>query len=371
MEEQKPNENNLQNQANEELGIEKESPKEESVVPPKDGGGGDSLDSFIIPELRTYKEDVKQAVQSQNISTARILLQEQKKKAAQALHEEQTTLKSTKNKFFFVGSLILIALAGGIVGYFIFENQKPPAPVSKIIIKRPEFIEIEAQNEISVNLKNKRDILNEVKQFIIAPIEQEKMNEILLLSVEEFFLEGKKVENKTPIDTTTFFELVETRAPGALIRSLGDEFMLGVYGINVGEPFILFKVEDFENTFGSMLEWEPLIARDIQPIFFINYERNDLQKNPLIGAPVSIPTTATTSTSTEPVVEAVTNKVLFDATIFSDLIIENRDARVIKNEFGEVVFFYTFIDDEHLLFATKGKTLAEVIRRLRQAKLIR
>lgn len=368
MEGQQPDQDNLQKMIDQQLG------NTPSIVPINQKVANQKIypNTTQLPTLRTYKEDVKEAVRNQNISTARILLQEQKKKAEQVLHEEETTLKSGKNKVFFISSLILIALTGSVLGYYYYNNQKPQEPTSKIIIERPNFIEVEKQNEISITFKNKRDVLNEIKQFIISPIEIGKVNELLLVSTEDNFVNGERTEEKTPITTTNLFELIESRAPNSLIRSLGEEFMLGVYGLDVGEPFVLFKVIDFENAFASMLEWEPLMARDVQPIFFINYDADELNKNPLIGAPVEEELdNSTTSTSTLQEIETKLNEVRFDPTVFRDLVIGNRDTRVIRDEFGEIIFFYTFIDDENLLFATKEGTLNEIIRRLRQARLIR
>lgn len=334
----------------------------------ENGLTGDPTEGFQIQKLRTYKADVQEAVKSQNISTARILLQEQQRRAKLALSEESTTLKSSKNKIFFVLALILITLAGGIFGYSFYLSNQPQQPTSKIIIERPDFINVEQQLGISVTLRNKRDVLRDIESLIVAPIEEKSINELLILHSKDNFENGKKTVDQVPITTAEFFSLTESRAPNSLVRSLDNKFMIGVYGIGVGEPFTLFKVKDFENTFASLLSWEPLIARDLQPIFFTDISPEKLSRNPLIGTPVVIEQ-ATTSSSTPRVTE--TFDIRFDPTTFSDVVIQNRDARVIRNEFGEIIFFYTFIDEEHLIFTAKEEVLTEVMRRLRGARLIR
>ena len=50
---------------------------------------------------------------------------------------------------------------------------------------------------------------------------------------------------------------------------------------------------------------------------------------------------------------------------FSDMVIENRDTRMLKLDAnGKPMFsFYSFLDDDTIIFATDPKTLTEVVRR--------
>jgi hypothetical protein len=56
--------------------------------------------------------------------------------------------------------------------------------------------------------------------------------------------------------------------------------------------------------------------------------------------------------------------------IWHDKVIRNTDTRALLDANGQVVFFYAFIDNEFIFFGTKEETFAEVMRRVRSAKLL-
>lgn len=322
-----------------------------------------------IPNLRTYKQDVKEVVQNQDITSTRILLDEQRKKANEALAEESISIKSAKNKWLVVFGLLLIALAGSIFGYKYL--MKPAVEGPEFILERPDFISVEEQVEVATELRNKRDIYNDIEKIIIEPIQENTIREIVLTKTKTNIVGDQPVQQKELIGTSEFFTLLEGRAPDSLVRSLGSEFMLGIFGINVGEAFVLFKVNDFENAFASLLNWESTMAQDFQPIFFTNYKPEELLKSPEeVSEQNTITDNATTTASTTESIN-IAPKLTFDPTLFEDKVIFNTDARIIKDEFGDVLFYYTFINDEYLIFANEEKVLEETANRLRQAKLIR
>lgn len=336
-----------------------------------------------IPHLRTYKQDIKEVVEGQNMSSTRILLEEQRRKAGQVLAEESTTLASTHNKWLLALSLILLISAVGILT-FLFINPPSNNTPSRITIERPNFISIEEQVLIPTEFRNKRDVYTDVEQSLTELIVEDEIREILFTKTRtEVEVEGDTTRQVTEILTSAeFFSLLESRASGTFLRSIDSTFMFGVFGINVAKPFLIFRINNFENVFSEMLQWEPILAHDMQPIFFLNYAKEELARSPDESASETEEsilendeqiTTSTTSTSTPPVVNFVNEspQLRFDPTTFSDQIIANQDARVIKNEFGDILFFYTIINNEYLVMTGSEKTLVEIQRRIRQAGLIR
>jgi|GEM_PF-2022812 len=327
------------------------------------------FDKFGIQNIRTYKDDIQNVVKNENITSTRILLEEQRRQSSEASAKEYNSIKTKKNSVMLMISLVLIALAGGILGFIWFYPKAIPEP-SKILINRPNFLEADGQTLISTELRNPRDIFSDVQRLLIANIQEDAIEEVILSRTEKKTVDDQIVSSYRPIVVEEIFKLLETRTPESFARSVDPEFMIGLYGTDTEvEPYLLFKIKDFENTFASMLDWEPSISRDMQPIFFSNLRQEDLSHSRFEEVAVEQIATSTSTTATTQVIEK--QRLDFDPTIFKDRVVKNTDGRALINDSGEIVFFYTFINNEYLVFASSEKTLEEVIRRLRQSKLIR
>lgn len=334
-------------------------------------------DDFFIRNLRTYKNDIKEAVSKKDITSTRILLEEQRRRSENVANEENLSLSSSRNKTFLILSLVFILIAGGILGFIWFFPKNENPNISRILIERPNFIEVDGQTLISMELRTARAIFSDIARLIVSNLPQDAIEELLLSKSTETLINGEKVLVPNIISSETFFLLLESRAPGTLVRSLSPEFMLGLFGSKNIEPFLLFKINDFENTYSSMLNWEQVLARDMQPIFFSHIHREELSR-PQVAKTETIEVTVSTTTpdgntATSTSLQTVTTEpsLNFDPTRLKDKVIANTDARAIINDLGETVFFYTFINGKYLFFSTSEDVLIEVTRRLRQARLIR
>jgi spore maturation protein CgeB len=60
-----------------------------------------------------------------------------------------------------------------------------------------------------------------------------------------------------------------------------------------------------------------------------------------------------------------------DLTKLTDGVISNRDARAIVDENGQVLFYYTFVNDDHLLLAERTEIVNEIATKLNLKNLVR
>jgi hypothetical protein len=154
-----------------------------------------------------------------------------------------------------------------------------------------------------------------------------------------------------------------------------------------------------------MLAWESVMVGEIRDIFFAklgssqtfnqeifeseNVNINDPQaqrsnvvidvQNPVVGAGLNtdVSTNTDTSSSTESFTPTVVqepiedNRPTYDPRDFKDIIISNKDTRAIVNSNGEVIFFYSILDQENVLITTNRATLDIVLDKINVAKLIR
>lgn len=224
---------------------------------------------------------------------------------------------------------ILIGI-GSIAGFYILQKEQPEIPVV-----RPEDRSIIPAGRVSeLTIDAGRDAF--ITSYAAARGRLvDSPGEITYLKI-----------NKSPGTIATTEELltfIGTGAPGSLIRSFEQEFMLGFLAQESQEPFMLIRLESFENAFAGMLDWEATMNKDIGGFF-------------------SPRTLAIESGESEGGGVALVN---FDADAsFSDETYRNKDARVLKNNRGETVLLYSFLDQKTLLIASNEGVLRAIMDRL-------
>jgi hypothetical protein len=119
-----------------------------------------------------------------------------------------------------------------------------------------------------------------------------------------------------------FFNLLDISLPGALSRTLKDQYAVGVISQNSGtSPFLIITVNDFGNAFSSMLDWETNMEKDLS---FIS-----------------------TATST-------------DIFAWKDIIVKNKDTRGLVNKYNQAKIVYTFLDKNTILITNSLVAIGEI-----------
>lgn len=367
-----------------------------------------------IQSVSTYESSVQDAIKNQDLSQAKIMMAEQQRRQVEKENYETQSIHTKKNKMYIFLAIVLVIAAIVVVwfffsnrGFFIKRNAGPT-----VELYTPEFVEIDEQVEIPVGGRSDSTIFGEIQDAVRSSLEEDNIRAIVLTKIARVpaIDEEGTVPRQVAISTEEFFSILNARAPDYMVRALGENFVLGAYATTYNDTFLLFKVTDFENAFAGMLEWESQMSRDLDGIFPILTE-----KAPETSPPVTVATSTATSTtevatstatSTEVVAtstetQSTTSIIIFpngedevststEATstpennlppppqfdsfnprLFEDLVVSNRDIRTIRRVSGELVFFYTFIDEETLLIATHPDTISEIITRLRAVQLTR
>ena len=232
--------------------------------------------------------------------------------------------------------IVLFSLIAGFVGnYYI--NKKNNAGITEIII--PSFIFSDYQKELFLNNLNKKSIIED----IIAEIDLTSipLGQIiqLFLTIEDStgqFVVEKADGSKLLLTTEVFLNLLETKSLSPLKRSLRPDFVFGLHSALGNNPFLIFKVKSYENAFAGMLTWEKTMFDELSFLFQRRDSKIDRYKND-----------------------------------FQDLIISNKDVRVLLNNEGKIEFVYAFINRETLVVANNETTLKELFKRLLNADLER
>jgi hypothetical protein len=130
----------------------------------------------------------------------------------------------------------------------------------------------------------------------------------------------------TPATTEEIFTVLAPRAPGAFIRSLGPETMIGTLQTTTRAPFIILTSNTFDVAFAGMLAWEPAMSTDLAPFF---------------GAPVAESFDPNKGGRTE------TTGVQF-----SDTRVDNVSVRVLYGATGTERIVYGFVGRNTILITT-------------------
>jgi len=136
----------------------------------------------------------------------------------------------------------------------------------------------------------------------------------------------------SPVDIMTF---LAPQAPGSFVRSVTNLS----FGAQDNRPFIVLRVNNFDNAFPGILAWERTMSADLVPLF-----------GPIV------------TESFDP--QARTDSQTREA-FFRDIITNNLSSRLLADEEGEDRIVYTFLDKQTILITTDRLQLSNIIPLIR------
>lgn len=280
-----------------------------------------------IKVLRTYSSDMADIIRNNEASVIKIALAEKEKKDKEKVLEQAEGTKTSKTLFVFGGIILII---GAIVGsYFLFQKKKELTTPVPLVSNLDTFISYDSNLYLDVTNATSVSDLSEILK------KEQTTNSGL---IKALFL-TKKVNNVPQLLTSqNFLSLIKSSAPGTLIRTLSDKYLLGKYtspnSISNKDKtfvFLIFQTTNYNQTYASMLEWEKTMLKDLFPIFNLNLP--DM------------------------------NNSIFEKP-WQDIIINNRDARVLYGENNEAILYYVFVNKNNLIISNNIEAMKEIISRI-------
>src|SRR6185312_10238563 len=214
------------------------------------------------------------------------------------------------------GTIVLLAL--GIGGaWYAYTQYKVKTALPAVVVVPNRFLNV--QSSVTI------DTTSLTRDSLIADIRAEDAKSFAAGTIEEIQLN---------LQTEDFLNLLQASTPSSLVRAFDPLFMLGVLGSSIENPaggpthtFLLVKLDSFENAFPGMLAWEPTLANDVLPLFASDGEVQNVS-----------------ATST-----------------FSDITIQNKDARILKDNNGHTVLLYSFYANNYLIITDNEDSLRALI----------
>lgn len=286
---------------------------EENNKQPNNGGN--------IKTVRTYLSDMADTVRNNEISVIKVALAEQNK------HEREDIYRKiegspTKKIFWAIGGIILVA--GAIYGTYFILKQKSLQNIPEQITREKTLLSYDEIYSIdATNINELADKINIAKKELNIPNN--------FGSIKYFSLSKELNDIKEKIPVSEFFSAMGFGASSSLVLSLSDSYMVGTYTSNIPYLFLIFQIKNYEYSYAGMLDWERTLASDMFYLFELD--------------------------TTE-------SKLKLSSRKWKDIIINNKDVRVLLNENGKEILYYLFADKKNILITDSEETIKEIISRL-------
>lgn len=276
-----------------------------------------------IKTIHTYTSDMADAIRENETSVIKIALAEKEKRDREELYR-QASGTGTSKFFLALGGVVLIGLA--VLGWYFLSKKSDTSIAPQQVTKDTEALisyDEKAYIDVTEN-KNQNDLLDSLKSEIDRPLKTG--------SIKALFLTENKNKEQKLLSLKNLLFIMNTQIPAPLARTLDDNFMIGTYG---GEDkthlFLIFKIKDYNQAYPAMLEWEKTILSDIFVLFRtdISGERSNLFEKP-----------------------------------WKDIIIDNKDARILYDKNGEDILYYIFADKNNLIITDSKQSIKEISLRL-------
>lgn len=298
----------------------------------------------LIKPLRTFQGDVAEAIERQKTSLIKIKMAEEKRRES----EERASPHISGTRYGIKAIILVLSIIFILVGGTIFA-------ITKYFAGTPDDAPVAVYDTlIPYGTSEKINVSRTTRNDLIGAFASLRKEHITPLSIKYLKLSGGP-DGSTAIPTSKLFSILSTSAPQELIRSFDDTFMAGGYGAQTTEPFLLIRIDSFDNAYSGMLSWEDTMMDDIGPLF----------------TPEHVAFTASQTQVSLPDASSSTSVTKGRQSIFQDLVIGNRDTRAVRDDHGAIVLVYSFIDHNILLVTTNEEAFKGMVAKLTAAKLIR
>ncbi len=295
-----------------------------------------------VKALRTFESDVADVLKHERTSVATMVVEGQEKLKQKPVEpivpEEAVPSRWDGRMLMTLSGIIVIA---GIAVFLVYLYLRPaPENGNTATVAGQSIIPIDTIKTLSLTGLSHHKILD-------ALIQERDQSTLRLNSTEGLvFTEADAAGNTTTLDTQGFLSKIAPDVSSAFLRSLNESFAFGILGFDGNQPFLIVRTDSYQSAYAGMLKSEVDFYRNAGEAFFTD-----------AAHPPKLPTTTDAYFGTDP-----------GAQLFQDAVVKNHDARVVKNELGDIVLLYSFVDPSTLVITTNAKTYGEILEKLKRGQ---
>lgn len=276
-----------------------------------------------IKTIHTYTSDMADAIRENETSVIKIALAEKDKREREEVYKEAEGTGTSKF-FLFLGGIILIG--GAIIGSYFFLRKSQSTVSTLPQIKSAETV-ISYDDKVYIDMTDKKS-QSDLRDSIKTDVEKSGKPG----TIKSIFLTQKVGDIDEALSLNDFMSLMKTEVPSPLVRTLDERYMLGTYSaVDGAHLFLIFKIKDYNQAYAAMLEWEKTLLSDMFVLF--NIDIGD-DKNTLFEKP------------------------------WRDVIINNKDARILYRRDGSNILYYIFPDKNTFIITDSQDVIKEISTRL-------
>lgn len=273
--------------------------------------------------LRTYTTDMAEAIRQDEASVIKIALAEKarREREAEVKKAEGTTFTKTA---FLLGGILLLAIAAVAI-YFLF-FRKTEEVVIPVESRVESFLSYDSNAIIETSsIENFSQLVRTIKE----------KEDGLSGTIKTFFFVKEAGEKKEFLFPSGLLSLANVKVPDSLLRALSSNYLFGKYEIDqsnqVSAPFLILEANNYNQAYASMLNWEDTMLSDL--LFFFE---------------IKLPE----------------GKLAISYGSWGDLIIKNKDVRVLRDPYGKGLIYYSFVNKNSFVITTSAEALSEIIDRI-------
>jgi hypothetical protein len=285
----------------------------------------DKDEKIIKGVVETYSGDMAEVLASDTGGLVKKVIRGEEESQAEKINSSPL---SGRNRFFLLAGSALLLIGVGTLGYFLLQNKNNTVPV---------------EEHFTPLIFTDQSAFLEVGGFEKDAVAQTVRNEINTTKVKAGGLEGIYLtENKQNIvGLRRLIALIEgSFLPGNDTNLVSDNFLMGA--ANNSTPtgatpgfFMLIKTRSTADIFDSLRAWEPKILNDLHGFLGIHLDSD-------------------------------THYLLTKD--FEDGVVQNKNARILKDKDGKLVVMYIFADDNSVIITDSETAADEVMLRLSAAQ---
>ena len=322
-------------------------------------------------KIRTFKNDLANAVKGGSVTTAKIAIKEQQRRRAMGIDGVEGKKKRGSKIIIIIVSFFFLFAS---IGIFITLKIDPSLSfLSKTPLIAPETKKTELFNDVSKVKITQTASKSSVFEMFDGLEENKKAGE---LKTFEFYINDEE-KGEIPATAEQFFKYIQA-SPERLDKSIEKI----IYGLDGENPFVLLELRKFQTAFAGMFDWEKTMTRDLEPVFqkiretTLEVEIQNLNYIPKESDDVvdeNEPEASNTDLGEESddVVDENESEILIKRVPMNwrqekyyDKILFNKDSRVLRKNNGDEGIIYTFIDDNYILISTEISTIKTILEEI-------
>jgi len=276
----------------------------------------------IVPSVETYTDDMVKAIEGGGGGLVKTMIHQQEKQEAE---KKNLSPETKKNKIFIILGIFLTIVSLALL-IFLFFKARISAPY--VEDAKVQFVPLIFTDKTKIEEIDGLD-----KEQIVKSV----LNHVDKVSLKKGGVEGLYLaENKQVIGFKRFLELIKSDINELNVAFIKDNFLMGVAVREKNDLFFLLKVKSFADNFTGIRIWERKMFFDLNGFFGFNL------------------TSETSYLLTKD---------------FEDGFVENKNARILYDNNGDIAMMYVFADDQSVIIARTLDAVRQVILGLNASQI--